>query len=149
VNKFLEKIAAKLPADAKDLARNIIRSTRKGHTILEPHNFMGKGYADAAPGSMRHDIYRARKLADRVLNKAAALLKGKRLIAKIKGDRFRFLGKVKDIDSFNRIHSLHDTASRQQKMGVGPVKHRLEMGDGSKGFIRISSKGVRSRLYRE
>lgn len=76
-------------------------------------------------------------------------MKGKKLVGKLSPGKVKFKGEGKDIDSFTSMISLHDTVERQQKMGAPPVKHRLTMADGSKGFIRGNSKGVRSRLYKE
>jgi hypothetical protein len=90
---------------------------------------------------------------NKFLNKIASLLKNKRLVSKIQTtgstSSFSFLGKGKDVDSFDRVHALHSTVQRQQAAGAPAVKHRLQFEDGSQAFIRGSSKGIKTRLYRE
>lgn len=93
-------------------------------------------------------------MANKYLEKIASLIKGKRLVGKITsktegGAKIKFMAKGKhDWEANNRLIALHETVERQAGKGA-VVKHRLNMSDGSTGFIRGTAKGVRSRLYRE
>jgi hypothetical protein len=176
VNRYLKKIASEVSKDNQKLKRigtgaaigagtlgavAGVYGYRKGYDagsqFLSPRTgkHVGKLFASrmapigaaigATIGAGAGYLYNRKKL----LEKAASLLKGKRFVGRIDKGTFKITGKGRDLASFDRLHSLHETVQRQVENGAPPIKHRLTMGDGSKAFIRGNSKGVKSRLYRE
>lgn len=161
---MINKIAAKLPADAKNLVKQIVKSRQRGRGIPTSEKFMGSGYKDSTPGSMRHDVYRANRLADRltknaetrksniVMQKVADLLKDRKLLLKIttgtKQSRLKLFAKSpEEARASNHMMDAHGDTEEAVRKGQ-KVKARFNYTDGTQAFIRgTPGKGVRSRAY--
>lgn len=172
-NKFLEKLAGKLPTEAKAYASKLITSARARGKPVQKGGLVNALLKPSDPGSFGHETLRARKVAaratrdDRVrgsmqkaasvnpfdlLTKLSSLLKNRKLLAKItsktKQDRLKLFAKSPgEAKASNNIIDAHEMTEKAVDKGQ-KIKARFSYTDGTKAFVRATpGKGVRTRLY--